>query len=306
MALTGSEKLILIAVLAAAMAFTLYFELRYMRGKKKEVRYAAQRRDEAYNAILTTRSVIGVMARKGADVSGARSLLSSAQRAMDRGELDRCMELCEQAREELIRPGTRSRTLKARAPDEEAEKDSLEKVAESILASDEGGPGADTYAGTKLAMDKDSNYLSAKFEINTARADIRKASEKGLGVAQAQVILAEAESAFAAGNYSKALSLAVRVRKAVSAQALEETIPLGPEPAPPEPEAPEAVEEAPEHSEPSEPLLACKRCGAPLDQGDAFCGICGARVELERVCASCGSKGRPGDAFCRKCGAKLG
>ena len=48
--------------------------------------------------------------------------------------------------------------------------------------------------------------------------------------------------------------------------------------------------------------MGCGRCGAPLDDGDLFCGDCGAPVG---GCPSCGKPLTPGKRFCRYCGATL-
>jgi class 3 adenylate cyclase/tetratricopeptide (TPR) repeat protein len=48
--------------------------------------------------------------------------------------------------------------------------------------------------------------------------------------------------------------------------------------------------------------VGCGRCGAPLEDGDLFCGDCGAPVG---GCPSCGKPLTPGKRFCRYCGATL-
>jgi class 3 adenylate cyclase len=49
--------------------------------------------------------------------------------------------------------------------------------------------------------------------------------------------------------------------------------------------------------------VGCGRCGAPLDEGDLFCGDCGAPVSAG--CPTCGEPLTPGKRFCRRCGATL-
>ncbi len=299
MALTEQEKLILVAVLSAIMLFVIFFELRVMKSKSKEVKRASQRKDEAFNSIITTRSVINVMQRNGADTANPESLIASAKKSMERGEYDKCMDLCEQARAELTNP-TKKRSGMASSSAEYGEKDRLEKVAESILSSKAVPTAADSYKGTKLSSDQDGNYLSAKFELNTARSDFGKAMSRGTDVAQAQVLLTEAETAFTTGNYTKALSLAIKVRKAVSAEAAGETIRLR---ASEEAFEPEAEPTAEEMSAPME--ILCGKCNASLDSDDEFCAKCGTKVLKERVCGVCGTKPKPTDMYCRKCGARI-
>ena len=49
--------------------------------------------------------------------------------------------------------------------------------------------------------------------------------------------------------------------------------------------------------------MGCGRCGALLEDGDLFCGDCGAPVS--GGCPSCGEPLTPGKRFCRRCGATL-
>lgn len=299
MALTEQEKLILVAVLAVIMIFVVFFELKVMRSKSKEVRRASQRKDEAFNAILTTRSVINVMKRNGADTSNPETLITSAKKSLERGEYDRCMDLCEQARSELTNP-TKARADSPSPSAGTGDKDRLERVAESILSTRSTPSSADSYKGTKLSSEQDGNYLSAKFELNTAKSDFEKAMNRGVDVSQAQVMLTEAETAFTTGNYTKALSLAIKVRKAVSSEAACETIRLKASESAFEPEAEPTAEEM---SAPSE--ILCGKCSASLDEDDEFCAKCGTKVLRERTCGVCGTKPKPTDLFCRKCGARI-
>ena len=62
--------------------------------------------------------------------------------------------------------------------------------------------------------------------------------------------------------------------------------------------------------------MICKNCGNIIDDGDQFCGECGARVESGAsaggssaaggVCPRCGNVSNPGDTFCGICGSMLG
>ena len=295
MALSPEEKWILVAIFSVLGFLAVYFEVRYMRSKGKEVQVANQRKDEAYNSILTTRSVINVMQSRGANTKAAEALVSSARMAMQRGDYDRCSTLCEQARHELTNPSKAPATTEERA----ADSSDLEMVAESILRSETQPTSPDYYSGTKLAVDKDGNYLSAKFEINKAKTDLKGAVDQGLETSEAQGFLTDAEGAFVAGNYTKALSLAVRARKAINSEATDETIPLK--------KVKDEFEEEiiPEESLGS-PSLRCRECNTLLDTGDTFCGTCGAKVLVERICENCGAKSKASDKFCRKCGASLG
>jgi RNA polymerase subunit RPABC4/transcription elongation factor Spt4 len=294
LALSPEEKYIILAICAVLGIFIIYFEVRFMRGKSKEVRHAAQRKDEAYNAVLTTRSVMNVMQSRGADTKSAETMVASARLAMQRGDYDGCMNFCERARKELTNP-----SKPAPAPTSAADRSDLERVAESILGSNNGPSGSDLYSGSKLAVDRDGNYLSAKFEINAAKSDLKEAVDGGGDSSDAQGLLTDAEGAFVAGNYTKALSLALRARKAISSEVAIETIPL-------KRVEGEDTETEPMPDESSGPTAQrCKKCSTLLEPGDTFCGVCGAKVLVERICENCGAKSRANDKFCRKCGASL-
>ncbi len=295
-------KVILIAVLAAVMIFVVYFEWNIMRSRGKQARKEALEKDEAFNTVLTTRSVIIALQRQGADTSKAQKLVDEAKLALQGGQYQRCKDLCELAKNSLTRPAS------APAPKPSAvktvpiggqagEEDSLLSVANEINTADR-SKAADKYAGTKLRSDDDGNYMSAKFEINTATTSVKAADNKGDDVTAARGLLAEAEEAFAAGRYTKALSLAVKARKCVNAVTCDEAIKL---------RSSSRVKEEPAPAPPDESNAeeTCESCGAPLEEDDMFCHKCGTKVAYEKECAGCGTTAKPEDVFCRKCGSKL-
>ena len=305
MALTTEEKLILSLVLIVVMTLVVYYELRVMRGKARTVKAANLRKDEAHNAILTTRSVIDVVERDGTDVGSARLVFNRARDAMARGDYDRATELCESARIELMkcRQPAEVRVRKQAAP--AGSVDDLEKLAEEIVKSDRRPSSSDSYKGTKLPVNESSGHLSARFEITAAKEDLGVASERGRDIGKAKSLLDMAESEFEAGNYSKSLSLAVKARKALGDAVARETIPLRVRKEPPI--EGECVEDVAQMSEEQEHavVLKCESCSSMVLPDDVFCGSCGAPVVEERMCPGCGRRSDPKDKFCRKCGASL-
>ena len=297
MALTEDEKLILIAVLAIVMIFVLYFEFRVMRGRARTSRNVSIRRDEAFNAVLTCRSVMNVLERQGSNVTEARSMVDRAKRHMDRGEYETAIDLCDRAREELTRSRSGGPPRKQLAPREEGRE--LEFVAEEIVS--ERGPRVradESYQGTKLEPQSGPNYLVAKFEIGTASDEISRATQEGMDTSSAADLLKSAQAEFDSGNYTKALSLAVKAKKAASPRATEETIPLR--------KVPKSM--APDMEmdyEAQDVVDVCSSCGSSLDSDDDFCGSCGAKRAKARVCNVCGREAAGGDKFCRKCGARV-
>ena len=295
--MTEDEKIILLAVLAILMTFVLYFEFRVMRGKAKGVRKVAIRKDEAYNAILTCRSVMNVLETQGANVSEARSLVNKARTHMQNGEHEMAIDLCEKARDELTRARSRTPAAPAPAPSRE-DRYGLDAIADEIVSSRGPSPVKDSYSGSKLEVQGGPSYLVAKFEINTAREEITKATRDGRPTGSAPDMLKKAQSEFDAGNYAKALSFAVKAKKAASPQGSEETIPL----------SSRHTHEAPSRAsdgEADDVVDVCPSCGSEIDTEDSFCGSCGARRSAERACPSCGRIASDSDRFCRKCGSTV-
>ncbi len=305
-----SDKLILIGALAALMLFVVYFELKILRSKSKEVRRATFVKDEAFNAVLTTRSVIVSLQRQGVNTDKAQRLIDEAKLALERGDYRSCKDICDRAKTELTNPGKteapkKTRALRASATAEESdpERDALVRMADEIVASGDSGKTSDLYTGTKLQSDPDGNYLSAKFEINKAKANIQDAYDRGENTSVAQSHLTDAQKAFAAGSYTKALSLAIKSRKSVNEVADGEAIKL--KKSPESNDGEERYAETPAEETSEEPASECHSCGAILDEDDTFCHKCGTRVEFERECAGCGATAKAEDTFCRKCGSKI-
>jgi len=295
LALTEEEKFTLLAVLALIMILVLYFEFRIMRGRGKAVRKVNIRKDEAYNSILTCRSVINVLERQGSDVSEARALVDKAKSLMQRGEHETAIELCEKAREEMTKMRSQ---VKGPVRRTRVERDSLESVADEIVSGPRSAPRDDSYRGAKLEVQGGPNYLVAKFELNTAKEEIDKATGSGQDVSEATKTLRTAQAEFDSGNYAKALSLAVKAKKAASPHGADDAIPL------------RRVQKAERPSdevdgEAEDVVDVCPSCGSEIDAEDTFCGSCGTRRAKERFCPSCGRAASEDDRFCRKCGSKV-
>jgi len=298
LALSPEEQYILIAFFTIVGLLVMYFELRVMRGRSKEARKVAVVRDEAYNSILTMRSVQNSLRNQGRNTGRASDLIERADQARRRGDYVACMDYCDKAREEITKPSTAPQVAKpAQASSIQA---GLDEIDEEMF--DEPAPASypDSYKGEKLTSEKDAHYMSAKFEMSAAKTDISKASKRGVDTSAAQQILAEAEDAFSAGRYDRALSNALKARRSVGDSEAVETIPLKP------PRREEKAEDMSEAAGPTGSGISCSKCGAEVEPGDAFCAICGERIERDLKCQSCGAKSSPSDKFCRKCGSRLG
>jgi hypothetical protein len=284
LALTNDEKLILTAALLLLMALVIIYELKVMRGKAKEVRRASLRKDEAHNAVHTMTSVVDVVARQGADVGKARVMAKRAREAYTRGDYSQTMSLCESAKIEL------AKCRRETESEESKPGDALELLATEIVGSERRPSHSDSYRGTKLPTDEGSGYMAAKFEMGTARDDLGRAAENGKETGDAEETLSKAEDEFERGNYSRALSLAVKVRKCLSEAVDSDTIPL----------RPSGVRE-----ETDGVALRCTSCSSMVLPDDDFCSQCGAPSAKELRCPECDREVAQKDKFCRKCGTKV-
>ena len=288
MALTTDEKMILIAFLVVVMVLVVYFELRVMRGKAREVRRQSLKRDEAFNALLTTRSVMDVVRREGGDIAGAQAVVDRARDAMSRKEYKRVTELCETARAELMKC-RRASPPEARYRDDSGPFDIDDLAREIVPQRPEPRASSDLYRGTKLPLDEGSGYMSAKFEIGTAKDELAGAKAAGGDVSEAEQLVSTAQSEFEAGRYSKALSIAVKARRCLNEAVAADAIPL----------SPSGVKEEASFGAGRE----CPSCRSMLLPDDDFCSQCGA--PSRRKCQQCGREYGEGDKFCRKCGGTL-
>jgi RNA polymerase subunit RPABC4/transcription elongation factor Spt4 len=300
--LTPNDRLILIGILAIVMSVVVIYELLVIRRKSKEARFASQKKDAAYNDILTTRSVMNSLRNQGRDTGNAAQYLDSAKRAMGRGDFDECESLCLKARGELTNPKDVSPVTGE--PQGLEEGDELQQVAENILSEDMKSAGPDLYKGTKLGTGSEGNYLGAKFEISAAKGDVTRAAKTGADVEGAEELLSQAESAYSAGNYDRALAFASRARRSVSGPGSEEAIVLTPKGGVRSETKPQAeVYDVEEESTPSG--IRCKSCGTLMDPTDMFCPSCGSSTSSKRSCKSCGAVAKESDTFCRKCGSRI-
>lgn len=300
LALTDLEKALISAVIAIVGIFVVLFQLRYIRSKRREVVTSADRKDQAFNAILTIRSVASVLSRKGINVGPVEEQLESARRAMYAGDYQRCMSICDSAREELMRSKSAhdARPVEVRRAPKEPDR--------RLLPEEEPFPApvstgrTDEYAGTKLeGKERPPNYLESKFELSAVADEIATARSEGASTGEAEAVLAKGKAAFDAGEYTSALSWALKARRALSPQA-EEAPPAGP----PEAAAAPAVVKIPARRGAPPPPI-CAKCGAKLQPGDAFCGRCGTKVQARLVCRQCATELREEDQFCRRCGTPV-
>jgi predicted nucleic acid-binding Zn ribbon protein len=280
----------IVVALLCAMIAVAWLELRYLRKSSKARRIRAVKRgeelpDEANNALLTTRAIIGTMAeRNGIHSKEVESLLNEAQMAYDRHNYRVTLDLTTKAKERLI-------ALKSA----QASKGDLAKLEIPSPANT-----ADAEPTTKERLQKDfpPNLLQARFSISMAESSIEDGRTAGRNVDQAETLLASAKSRYEAQDFNGALSAARLADKSAKGAAIQFPPPAAVTP------TVTAPEPATFSSGSSPGGSTCPLCGAAIRPGDAFCRKCGAQAVLTG-CPTCGASLQADDVFCRKCETRL-
>lgn len=284
---------ILMVVLVFVMIAVTWLELRVLRKKARARRERSDRRpeelrDEAHNALITTRAIASSLAERGGiQNEEVDAMLREAQVAYDRRNYRVALDLTGRSKERLmaLRAAHQAQgdvaKLETLSPGEESEEPTTKEV---------------------LQKQYPPNLVQSKFSISVAEASIESAGAAGRDVASARALLNAARSRYEAQDYGGALSLARQAEKSARGE------PVTAATAPLVVAAPAAVNE-PAAPNPPKPAAApvegaCPSCGAPMKPDDAFCRKCGTRAVLTN-CPTCGASLLADDAFCRKCGTRL-
>ncbi|MBI5000584.1 MAG: zinc-ribbon domain-containing protein [Euryarchaeota archaeon] len=258
--------------------------------------------DRAYNSLLAAEKIYDFMLGQGIVSEEARVLLRDARRDQTAGRYDAAISKSEQAKDILAE-------AKKRADDIGSEPVAYKPaVALSDLPTDSEGALPEEGMPGQARPKVPDNFMQAKFIISTAEESLLEAERGGKDVAKARAELAKAKKCFEAEDYARALSQALRAKKALSGAPAEPS--KGDEDGPAVTDlsgsAPAEMAHMPPKKEAcGDEALSCPSCDAQITDDDAFCRKCGAKLEFAALCPGCGAELEPDDAFCRKCGAKL-
>ena len=275
---------VLIFALLIALAVAVFFEIRFIRSRRKKGPDTSGI-DEIYNQIITTRAISQTMKRKGNQTKDADMLIIEAEAAYDRGNYQMARSSVERAKMAL----QESKPMPAAIEEEPHHPIQEPKFERSGPDEPCIEPSYEVpFQAAKLPKD----FVESRFMICSIRDEAAKQRSEGDDVSQAESNLDQAQQLFDQERYTESLKFAMKAKHALD------------EPAKPTPKPP-TVQKIPAEAPPEKKLGYCRSCNALVDESDTFCRRCGAKIERIPRCPSCGSEVASDDVFCRKCGNQL-
>lgn len=260
--------------------------------------------DRAFNRLAMARREADILAQQGTEVSRARELIAQSQSAFDLGQNERSYELAQSAHEALVSARQGRPLLASAAPAEPMTPRSGTRTA----PPPEGVSGA-LSSGSPLASRPPPstglprNRLESQFEIRMLDAELEVArssrpSEPATLVGIA--FQAQAQAAFAAGQYTEAFRFALKGRRGLGGN-IEG---VAPGPGSRSPDAVSGPLDPSRTAETAASAVRCPNCGYPTTPDDVFCRGCGS-PRSPASCPRCGTPRTPADTFCGRCGERF-
>ncbi|GEM_PF-3454482 len=269
----------------------LYFEKskpeRLKRVKKES---SIDPEDEAYNAVMTGKSICRVLKNSGHDVSSAEIILERAELALQSDDNQKAIQLAEEAKNKIEQAKERGKTTPAEILDSTPPKEPKSEAVKEFEKAKE------------KIQNLPDNYMESKFEIDVARDMVEED-----GDTEARRLLDMAEESYSAGDYTQALSYAVRCKKWIdedsagllAGQRIGKREPVE------EKKTEISVKNLSTPEEKKESDHRCDECGNKVSTDDKFCNRCGAKLDFSTRCPNCGGKVEPEFNFCSGCGEEL-
>jgi len=218
MALTDSDKMILLVVILIIAVITIYAELRIRKiGVGKKYSTTRFKKDQAFNSLHTTKAVRNKLRIERVDTAKADYMIQRAESALNSNDHDSCIDLCQRAREELIKNKQEGSVT--------AEPESSGDDEEIILPTER--------TATQVPMSRrvkepeksiDILQLQAKFELRAAQGDLDTYSGDSNIRHKASQFIDESQRHMDAGEYQKSLSDSFKARKLLSGEPLADRV----------------------------------------------------------------------------------
>jgi ribosomal protein L40E len=279
--LAESDSIIILVVLGIVLAIVVFLELRFFRSKRKTRVDNKILQDDAYNALMTTKAVAEALKSRGKASKEANLLIIEAEAALQRGNHLYALESINKAKD-LLKNAKEINDPVATIVSKVGTKSVAEETCEVPFQE---------------ARKLPKNYLESKFLICSVRDILEQAgANKQNPVAEDN--LRQADEMFRKEDYTEALKLALRAKRALDGGA-DSIGPIEPKPTMTD----SGVERLPPQPKSLRgPSKNCVRCGASLTDEDVYCRKCGLKVDRSPKCSACGEKLAEEDIFCRKCG----
>jgi predicted amidophosphoribosyltransferase len=300
-------------ILIATLLIALYVFHRMRRRRREQATGEANvspesLEDRAFNQIALARTIAERLARAGVDVGRVTELIQSAEKARSRRDFDSAIAFARSAQETLAHSHAPRAPVRAPAtadlssgPARSAPRAELAAPTLRSAAIGGTGPTADE-ADEVLPGRLPKNQAESRFQISLLVEELARTGGRGSNGDDAQGLLTAAQSAYDKRDFTEALRLSLRGRRAVGAHL--ETLPPSAATRAQVAEAAAAQREtAPAAESPSAPA-SCPACGSPLRPNDKFCRGCGQPVGAAR-CSECGEPLAGDDRFCGACGAPI-
>jgi ribosomal protein L40E len=276
----AESDLIMLAVLGIIMGIVIFLELRYFRSKRKSRLDVKILQDDAYNSIQTTKAVAEALKTRGRVSKEANLLIIEAEAAFQRGNHLYALESINKAKDLL-------KNVKQDA-------DPVAAIVSKVVTK---GGEEKCEVPFQEARKMPKNYLESKFMICSVRNILAQSGSKEKN-AVAEENLRQADERFQKEDYTEALKLALRAKRALDGGADS----IGPMESKPIAADAQVERLPPQPKSLRGPSKSCVRCGASLTEGDVYCRKCGLKVDRSPKCSRCGEKLAEDDIFCRKCG----
>ena len=315
---------------ALAVIVALYMYYRYNRSHLTEL---AKREslsiveDRAYNQIQLGRAAADRLSRTGVDVSEARALLDRAEASRASGAYPAAIEQAKKAQDVLaaarsgtppVTGGSMSSGNPSGGASTPLSRASPSTTSASVRDSPTnpggatGGP-AGVFAGTEELPPVSGpsrapkNKMEAHFQLSLASDELDKARSSGpvpKTLREADNLFTQGQAAYDKGDFTEALRLALKSRRALGARVEGLPVHAGPVVPAGTPGVETLGASGQPAATPAEPSFGqkCPKCGRTAAPTDQFCRGCGAPIPPS-LCTSCGAPLLAGDRFCGKCGA---
>ncbi|HTY47589.1 MAG TPA: zinc ribbon domain-containing protein [Methanomassiliicoccales archaeon] len=283
--------LVIYVLIIITLGVAVYYELKFIRNRKKKREDDSGTVDDIYNSIITTTAIASALKARGYSTKEVDLVMIDAQAAYERGNILSAKGSVTKAKSLLK---DLQGTVPAPIPTQTSvpKETQLRSVEDSGVATEH--PAAPKEVPFQEARKLPENYLESKFIIASVSDALAKAKDEGKNVSEPEELLTQAKQLYGKGEYTEALKYAMRAKRRLAGEDEE-------------PEAPKPVKQtpAPEADKQKQKYDYCRNCNSLVDEGDTFCRRCGQKVERVPHCPSCGAEVANDDVFCRKCGSQL-